>query len=74
VDSRAATVDVTIHGLDFVIHQSPSLLSSTRAGGTTGAGERFLFSFLFLYFLFIFYHTHTHTDIYIYINIFKMDP
>ncbi|KAJ9235473.1 hypothetical protein DTO169E5_6189 [Paecilomyces variotii] len=37
VDSRATTIDVTIHGNDFTIHQSPTLLSSTRAGGTTGA-------------------------------------
>ncbi|KAJ9257800.1 hypothetical protein DTO195F2_5432 [Paecilomyces variotii] len=37
VDSRATTIDLTIHGNDFTIHQSPTLLSSTRAGGTTGA-------------------------------------
>ncbi|OXV09224.1 hypothetical protein Egran_03012 [Elaphomyces granulatus] len=37
VDSRSTTVDVTIHGRDFSIRQSPTLLSSTRAGGTTGA-------------------------------------
>ncbi|KAL1982701.1 hypothetical protein VTN96DRAFT_952 [Rasamsonia emersonii] len=37
VDSRTATVELTIHGQDFSIHQSPTLLSSARAGGTTGA-------------------------------------
>ncbi|KAF4268603.1 hypothetical protein KXW39_009280 [Aspergillus fumigatus] len=37
VDSRAPTVDVTIHGQDYSISQSPTLLSSSRAGGTTGA-------------------------------------
>ncbi|KAF7591777.1 hypothetical protein BBP40_001103 [Aspergillus hancockii] len=37
VDSRATYVDVTIHGQDYTIHQSPTLLSSSRAGGTTGA-------------------------------------
>ncbi|KAB8073448.1 hypothetical protein BDV29DRAFT_135989 [Aspergillus leporis] len=37
VDSRATSVDVTIHGQDYTIHQSPTLLSSSRAGGTTGA-------------------------------------
>ncbi|RAL11677.1 S-adenosylmethionine-dependent methyltransferase [Aspergillus homomorphus CBS 101889] len=37
VDSRATTVDLTIHNQDYIIHQSPTLLSSSRAGGTTGA-------------------------------------
>ncbi|PYH77906.1 hypothetical protein BO82DRAFT_395063 [Aspergillus uvarum CBS 121591] len=37
VDSRATTVDLTINNQDYTIHQSPTLLSSTRAGGTTGA-------------------------------------
>ncbi|PYI21972.1 hypothetical protein BO99DRAFT_354461 [Aspergillus violaceofuscus CBS 115571] len=37
VDSRATTVDLTINNQDYAIHQSPTLLSSTRAGGTTGA-------------------------------------
>ncbi|KAL4888934.1 hypothetical protein BDV59DRAFT_205653 [Aspergillus ambiguus] len=37
VDSRATTVDIPIHGRDYTIHQSPTLLSSSRAGGTTGA-------------------------------------
>ncbi|RAL03421.1 S-adenosylmethionine-dependent methyltransferase [Aspergillus ibericus CBS 121593] len=37
VDSRATTIDITIHDQDYTIHQSPTLLSSSRAGGTTGA-------------------------------------
>ncbi|KAF9886669.1 hypothetical protein FE257_011183 [Aspergillus nanangensis] len=37
VDARASTVDISIHGQDYTIHQSPTLLSSSRAGGTTGA-------------------------------------
>ncbi|PYH89639.1 hypothetical protein BO71DRAFT_487759 [Aspergillus ellipticus CBS 707.79] len=37
VDSRATTIDLTIHDTDYTIHQSPTLLSSSRAGGTTGA-------------------------------------
>ncbi|KAL2012792.1 hypothetical protein VTN00DRAFT_317 [Thermoascus crustaceus] len=37
VDSRASTLDVSIGEQDFTIHQSPTLLSSSRAGGTTGA-------------------------------------
>lgn len=40
VDSRATSVEVTIRGNEFAIHQSPTLLSSVRAGGTTGAGKR----------------------------------
>ncbi|RHZ56209.1 S-adenosylmethionine-dependent methyltransferase [Aspergillus thermomutatus] len=37
VDSRATTVEVAVHGQDYSISQSPTLLSSSRAGGTTGA-------------------------------------
>ncbi|KAL3457350.1 hypothetical protein BJX64DRAFT_20010 [Aspergillus heterothallicus] len=37
VDSKATIVDITIHGQDYTINQSPTLLSSSRAGGTTGA-------------------------------------
>ncbi|PGG96790.1 hypothetical protein GX51_07654 [Blastomyces parvus] len=37
IDSRANTIDLTIHGRDFEIRQSPTILSSTRSGGTTGA-------------------------------------
>lgn len=40
VDARAATVETVIREQDFVIHQSPALLTSTRSGGTTGAGMR----------------------------------
>ncbi|CRG91425.1 hypothetical protein PISL3812_08473 [Talaromyces islandicus] len=37
VDARASVVDVTLHGQELAIHQSPTLLSSRREGGTTGA-------------------------------------
>ncbi|KAJ6103720.1 hypothetical protein N7486_003942 [Penicillium sp. IBT 16267x] len=37
LDPHATTVDVTIHDHEYTIHQSPTLLSSSRAGGTTGA-------------------------------------
>ncbi|ORY65260.1 uncharacterized protein BCR38DRAFT_457462 [Pseudomassariella vexata] len=37
VDSRASTLDLVIADRDYVIHQSPAVLSSKRAGGTTGA-------------------------------------
>ncbi|KAL2390708.1 hypothetical protein RJ035_000954 [Blastomyces gilchristii] len=37
IDSRASTISLTIHGRDFQIRQSPTILSSTRSGGTTGA-------------------------------------
>jgi hypothetical protein len=40
VDSSASasTLDITVAGKDLTIHQSPTLLTSNRAGGTTGAG------------------------------------
>ncbi|KAK1596446.1 uncharacterized protein LY79DRAFT_65078 [Colletotrichum navitas] len=37
IDPKAAELSLTIAGRDFTIHQSPTILSSTRAGGTTGA-------------------------------------
>ncbi|CAG8287438.1 unnamed protein product [Penicillium salamii] len=37
IDPRAPAVEIPINGKDYTIHQSPSLLSSHRAGGTTGA-------------------------------------
>ncbi|KAL4743725.1 hypothetical protein BDV11DRAFT_59452 [Aspergillus similis] len=37
VDSKASTVQITVHEREYTIHQSPTLLSSSRAGGTTGA-------------------------------------
>ncbi|KAK4196802.1 hypothetical protein QBC40DRAFT_309573 [Triangularia verruculosa] len=40
VDSKAPTVELTIAGRDLTIHQSPGVLSSNRAGGTTGAGKQ----------------------------------
>ncbi|KAJ4149804.1 Ribosomal protein lysine methyltransferase [Fusarium falciforme] len=39
IDPRAASVDVSVAGHDFTIHQSPAVLSSSRAGGTTGAAR-----------------------------------
>lgn len=39
VDARASKLELTVAGRDYVIHQSPTVLSSNRAGGTTGAGE-----------------------------------
>jgi hypothetical protein len=40
VDPRSNTIDITVHGKDFTIRQSPTVLSSNRAGGTTGSGRR----------------------------------
>ena len=37
VDGKAAEVEVSIHGRDFTIRQSPGVLQSTRESGTTGA-------------------------------------
>ncbi|KAK3390541.1 hypothetical protein B0H63DRAFT_118766 [Podospora didyma] len=37
VDSKSTTLELTIGGRDLTIHQSPGVLSSNRAGGTTGA-------------------------------------
>ncbi|KAK1465508.1 hypothetical protein CCUS01_07626 [Colletotrichum cuscutae] len=37
VDPKATELSLTLAGRDFTIHQSPTVLSSTRAGGTTGA-------------------------------------
>ncbi|KAJ4164748.1 hypothetical protein LMH87_006410 [Akanthomyces muscarius] len=37
VDPKASTVDARVGGVDYTIHQSPGVLSSDRAGGTTGA-------------------------------------
>lgn len=37
VDKTVAAVELSIAGRDFTIHQSPTLLSSNRPGGTTGA-------------------------------------
>ncbi|KAK7447479.1 hypothetical protein Landi51_06835 [Colletotrichum acutatum] len=38
IDPKATELSLTLAGRDFTIHQSPTVLSSTRAGGTTGAG------------------------------------
>ncbi|KAF7900552.1 uncharacterized protein EAF01_007854 [Botrytis porri] len=37
VDSKATEIDLTINGKDLTIYQSPTILSSNRDGGTTGA-------------------------------------
>ncbi|KUM60887.1 hypothetical protein ACN42_g6244 [Penicillium freii] len=37
LDPRAPSVEISINGNEYTIHQSPSLLSSHRTGGTTGA-------------------------------------
>jgi len=37
VDSKATLLELTINGRDLTIHQSPTILSSNRGGGTTGA-------------------------------------
>lgn len=37
VDARAKSLEITISNRDLIIQQSPTLLSSNREGGTTGA-------------------------------------
>ncbi|KAL3418276.1 hypothetical protein PVAG01_09992 [Phlyctema vagabunda] len=37
VDAKATVLDLSIAGRDLTIHQSPTILSSNRGGGTTGA-------------------------------------
>ncbi|KAK1771377.1 hypothetical protein QBC33DRAFT_523530 [Phialemonium atrogriseum] len=37
VDSKSPVLELSIAGRDLTIHQSPSVLASNRAGGTTGA-------------------------------------
>nr|XP_036583164.1 uncharacterized protein CTRU02_06757 [Colletotrichum truncatum]KAF6792140.1 hypothetical protein CTRU02_06757 [Colletotrichum truncatum] len=37
IDPKATSLSLTLADRDFTIHQSPTVLSSTRAGGTTGA-------------------------------------
>ena len=39
IDSKATSINITIGGRDLIVHQSPTILSSTRDGGTTGAGD-----------------------------------
>ncbi|KAF7558992.1 hypothetical protein G7046_g5183 [Stylonectria norvegica] len=39
IDPRASTLAITVASRDFTIHQSPSVLSSRRTGGTTGAAN-----------------------------------
>uniref|UniRef100_A0A8H7NPS5 Uncharacterized protein n=1 Tax=Bionectria ochroleuca TaxID=29856 RepID=A0A8H7NPS5_BIOOC len=37
IDPTASAVEVVVHDREYTIHQSPTVLSSSRAGGTTGA-------------------------------------
>ncbi|KAH8432167.1 S-adenosylmethionine-dependent methyltransferase [Aspergillus melleus] len=37
IDPRSPSVEISIHDQDYTVHQSPAVLSSARAGGTTGA-------------------------------------
>ncbi|CAI6089758.1 unnamed protein product [Clonostachys chloroleuca] len=37
IDPTASSVEVVVHDREYTIHQSPTVLSSSRAGGTTGA-------------------------------------
>ncbi|CAG7934722.1 unnamed protein product [Penicillium nalgiovense] len=39
LNPRAPSVEISINGNEYTVHQSPSLLSSHRVGGTTGAGK-----------------------------------
>lgn len=39
VDSEKRLIEISVAGQDLTIEQSPSLLRSDRAEGTTGAGE-----------------------------------
>ncbi|KAK3488082.1 uncharacterized protein B0T23DRAFT_407259 [Neurospora hispaniola] len=38
IDPKTAELQLTVAGRELTIHQSPGILSSARAGGTTGAG------------------------------------
>lgn len=38
IDPKASSLELTVNGRDLTVTQSPSVLSSNRAGGTTGAG------------------------------------
>lgn len=39
VDPRVSSLDISVSGHDFHVGQSPSVLNSSRPGGTTGAGR-----------------------------------
>lgn len=39
VNPLSHVLEITVAGRDLTIHQSPVILSSNRAGGTTGAGK-----------------------------------
>jgi Lysine methyltransferase len=38
IDPKASALEITVGNHEFTIHQSPTILSSNRDGGTTGAG------------------------------------
>ncbi|KAJ4407645.1 Ribosomal protein lysine methyltransferase [Neurospora sp. IMI 360204] len=38
IDPKTTELQLTVAGRELTIHQSPGILSSARAGGTTGAG------------------------------------
>lgn len=42
IDRTSTTVSVSVNEHEFAISQSPQLLNSHRAGGTTGAGRYIL--------------------------------
>ena len=48
VNPKAALLEVSIGDRDLLIHQSPTILSSNREGGTTGAGKSASFKTAFL--------------------------
>ena len=41
IDPKATDLELTVNGRDYTITQSPGILSSNRAEGTTGAGRSF---------------------------------
>ena len=46
LDPKAAELEVAVGGREYTIQQSPGVLESSRAGGTTGAGSYLFFSVL----------------------------
>jgi len=42
IDRTSSSLSVTVNGHEFAINQSPQLLKSQRAGGTTGAGALYV--------------------------------
>jgi hypothetical protein len=50
IDPKASSVDVDVAGKNYTIYQSPGVLASDRAGGTTGAGTFGPFFVCFFFF------------------------